>query len=111
MVEDVVAGPAAEQQEDEGIVVEEPGDLVAEGGGVLAGEFPAVAGAGGVEVADAGEQRYAGVGSSLDQVVRHLTVEQCRDVPRTRRHPVEEPAPRVVGQFVHLNDGLAGVIG
>ncbi len=88
-VEQVPFTAAAQQEQDEGVGVQQPGGLVAEGGGMLAGVTPVGAAALRFQVAGARQQGHAAVREG----VGHLLVEERRDVPGPVDGGVQEPLP------------------
>ncbi len=91
--EDLPLAQAAHEEQDEGVLVEQPCRLVAERGGVLAGVTVVRAGAVGDQIARRRQQvRH------LRQRVRNILVEQGRDVVGPGGRGREEIVPVVVGE-------------
>lgn len=95
-----LAFPAAAQQEQhEGVFVQQTCHLVAEGCRVLAGVAEVGAAAVRFELARAGEQRDP----ALRERLGHLLVEQRGDVPRPLGGRFQETVPVAVGQRPHAD--------
>lgn len=80
-----------QEQQYEGVAVQEPGDLVAEGRGVFTGVAPVGAAALGVEVPWAGQQRDTGGCRVVGEPGGHLAVQQCGDVGGPLGDHVQQP--------------------
>lgn len=108
LFEEFALAPAAQQQKDERVGVQETGHLVAEGGHMFAG--PAVVGTGtaGVEIARGGQQSDTGLGRRVDQRVRHLLGEQRGKVTGAGGDSVQEHVPVGVGERPQTQLGAVG---
>ncbi len=106
-VEDGALRAAAHQQQHEGVLVQQPGDLVAERRRVPA-VVPGAAVALRFQVAEARQQVDARARGVLHEVGRHVVVEQRRHVPGPLDREVEEAVPLSVGQPLQQDVGPVG---
>ncbi len=95
---------SAHQQQDEGVLVQQPRHLVAERGRVTA-VVPGVAVALRLQIAHAGQQFDSGGGRVLHQVRRHVPVQQRRDVTGPLDRHVQKAVPLSVGQLLQQDVG------
>lgn len=108
VLQEFALAPAAQEQQDERIGVQEPGHLVAERRHVLAGPAVVGAGAAGVQVVRRREQRDPGGGRRVGQGVRHLLGEQRGKVAGAGGDRVEEDVPVGVGEGAQPQFGAVG---
>ncbi len=99
---------SAKKEQDEGVVVEEAGDLVVEGGCVLARVAPVGAGAVGGQFVGPGQEVHAGLGCGVGEGGGHVAVEEGGEVAGLGGGRVEEDVPGALGKGGDVHGGAVG---